>query len=106
MRRGTMTTATESWSETDGYGIPRIVSQAGLKRRYSYDAGVTWRANARKAREAAGVPEPWYWLAGVPYCPACVEGDSGCMSDDEMMQASRSPRAAYDCKCACCGEKS
>lgn len=101
-----MMTDTESWSEADGFGIPRLVAQAGANRRYSYDAGVTWRANARKARAAAGVPEPWYWLEGVPYCPQCVEGDEPCMSDDEMLRASRSPRAAYDCKCACCGEQS
>ena len=61
----------ETWHETDGHGIERMTSQAGLKRRYSYDGGKTWRHNARLARKAAGVPEPWYWLDGVPYCPAC-----------------------------------
>ena len=101
-----MMTDTESWSETDGFGLTRRVSQAGTKRRYSYDAGVTWRANARKARAAAGVPEPWYWLDGVPYCPACVEADAPCMSDEERRRATRSPRSQWSCRCACCGEQS
>jgi hypothetical protein len=96
----------ETWSETDGYGIERMTSQAGLKRRYSYDGGKTWRHNARLARKAAGVPEPWYWLDGVPYCPACVEADSPCLGDDEAARANRSPAAQWDCRCACCGGKS
>jgi len=97
---------TETWKETDGYGIERTTAQAGTKRRYSYDGGVTWAANARKARKAAGVPEPWYWLDGVPYCPACVESDTPCMSDDDAARAVRAARGAADCRCACCGEKS
>jgi hypothetical protein len=96
----------ETWSETDGYGISRMTSQAGLKRRYSYDGGKTWRHNARLARKAAGVPEPWYWLDGVPYCPACVEADSPCLGDEEADRANRSPASQWDCRCACCGVRS
>lgn len=96
----------ETWNETDGYGIERMTSQAGLKRRYSYDGGTTWRANARLARQAAGVPEPWYWLDGVPYCPACVEAESPCLGDDEAARATRSPASQWDCRCACCGVRS
>ena len=48
-------TITETWSETDGFGLARMVQQAGAKRRYSYDAGMTWRATAKKARAAAGI---------------------------------------------------
>jgi len=96
----------ETWHETDGYGIERMTSQAGLKRRYSYDGGKTWRHNARLARKAAGVPEPWYWLDGVPYCPACVEADSPCLGDHEAARANRSPASQWDCRCACCGVRS
>lgn len=46
---------TETWSKNDGYGLARMVQQAGTKRRYSYDCGATWRATARKARAAAGI---------------------------------------------------
>ncbi len=98
--------ATEIWSETDGYGIERMTSKDGLKVRFSYDGGVTWRHNARLARKAAGVPEPWYWLDGVPYCPKCVEAESPCIGDDEMLRAIRSPQGQWDCRCHCCGEKS
>jgi hypothetical protein len=96
----------ETWHDTDGYGIERMVSQQGTKRRYSYDGGKTWRGNARKARAAAGVPEPWYWLDGIPYCPACVEGDAPCMSNDEAARATRSPQERWACQCHCCGRQS
>ena len=96
----------ETWHETDGYGIERMASQAGTKRRYSYDGGVTWRANARKARAAAGVPEPLYLLDGVPYCPACVDGESPCMGDAEAARANRSPASQWACRCAACGAES
>lgn len=40
--------------EIDGYGIPRwTASDSHGKRRYSYDAGKTWRGTAKKARVAA-----------------------------------------------------
>jgi len=48
----------------------------------------------------------WYWLDGVPYCPACVEADDPCMGDEERERATRSPRSQWSCRCACCGEQS
>jgi len=103
-RRGDETMTTETCSERDGFGIARLVMQRGRKRWYSYDAGLTCRRTARKARAAAGVAEPWYWLDGVPFCAACVEGVSPCISDDEVQRASRSPASQQACRCHCCGE--
>lgn len=46
----------ETWAETDGHGLERLVSQAGAKkRRYSYDGGLSWRRTPPKARDAAGI---------------------------------------------------
>jgi len=59
---------TETWSEQDGFGIARLVMQRGTKRWYSYDAGLTCRRTARKARAAAGVAEP----SLTPTCSAAT----------------------------------
>ena len=45
----------EKWSDTDEHGLPRLASQAGTKRRYSYDNGITWGSTPSKARDAAGI---------------------------------------------------
>lgn len=40
--------------EKDGYGIPRWTGTDSCgRRRYSYDAGLSWRGTAKKARSAA-----------------------------------------------------
>lgn len=44
----------ETWNEADEHGLQRMVSQAGAKRRYSYDYGVTWGSTPAKARDSAG----------------------------------------------------
>jgi hypothetical protein len=46
---------TETSPDTDEHGLTRLVSQTGTKRRYSYDAGVTWGSTPSKARDAAGI---------------------------------------------------
>jgi hypothetical protein len=46
---------TETFPDTDEHGLTRLVSQAGTKRRYSYDAGITWGSTPSKARDAAGI---------------------------------------------------
>jgi len=43
----------ELWNETDGLGLRRMVAQSGRKRRYSYDAGLTWAAIPLIARRTA-----------------------------------------------------
>lgn len=50
-----MATTAETWAETDEHSLTRLVSQAGTKRRYSYDSGITWGATPTKARDAAGI---------------------------------------------------
>lgn len=55
---------TERFPDTDEHGLTRIVSQAGTKRRYSYDAGVTWGSTPSKARDAAGI-RARYEIGGI-----------------------------------------
>ncbi len=45
--------ANEIFYTKDGRGVLVMVSQYGEKRRYSYDAGITWRKTKTKARESA-----------------------------------------------------
>lgn len=50
-----MAMTAENRVETDEHSLTRLVSQAGTKRRYSYDNGITWGATPTKARDAAGI---------------------------------------------------
>ena len=52
-----MAMTAETWVETDEHSLTRLVSQAGAKRRYRSDHGLTWGAPPPKARDAAGILE-------------------------------------------------
>ena len=67
-----MPTAEDTYPESDEYGLRRLMTQVGTKRRYSYDYGRTWGATPAKARDAAGLVGR-YEIGGVCVWMTCAQ---------------------------------